>query len=39
LEALREALRKRKCTPAELSRLSVVCRVGALMRPYLEALA
>ena len=39
LEALREVLRKRKCTPAELSRLSVACRVGALMRPYLEALA
>jgi predicted transcriptional regulator of viral defense system len=39
IEALRDALRQRKATPAELSRYAAICRVQRTMRPYLEALA
>jgi predicted transcriptional regulator of viral defense system len=39
LEALREVLRDRKCTLDGLWRFANVCRVGQVMRPYLEALA
>lgn len=38
LEALRECLRKRKCSPSELWEYAKVCRVANVMRPYLEAL-
>jgi len=38
LEALRECLRNRKVTTAELWRAAKVCRVANVMRPYLEAL-
>ena len=39
LEALREVLRTRQCTMDELWRYAAVCRVTAIMRPYMEALA
>ena len=39
LEALREALRERKCTMDELWRYAIVCRVSKVMRPYMEAMA
>jgi len=38
LEALREALSKRRATVDELWRAAQVCRVTRIMRPYLEAL-
>jgi predicted transcriptional regulator of viral defense system len=37
LEALRECLRFRKATPAEIWRFAQICRVSHVMRPYLEA--
>ncbi len=37
LEALKECVRKRKCTPADLWKYAKVCRVANVMRPYLEA--
>ncbi|HOX05020.1 MAG TPA: type IV toxin-antitoxin system AbiEi family antitoxin domain-containing protein [Planctomycetota bacterium] len=37
LEALREALRYRKCTADQLWEAAKVCRVLAVMRPYMEA--
>jgi predicted transcriptional regulator of viral defense system len=37
LEALREALRSRKCTADELWACARVCRVTEVMRPYMEA--
>lgn len=37
LEALREALRQRKCTAAEIWRYAKVCRTANVMRPYMEA--
>jgi predicted transcriptional regulator of viral defense system len=39
LEALRDAWRLRKGTADELWRFARVCRVGNVMRPYLEGLA
>ncbi|MFC1601053.1 hypothetical protein ACFL34_01725 [Candidatus Sumerlaeota bacterium] len=39
LEALREALRGRKCTKDEIWRYAKICRVANVMRPYREALA
>ena len=39
VEALREYLGKRGRSMAELQRAADVCRVGRIMRPYLEALA
>ena len=39
VEALREYLGKRGRSMAELQRAADVCRVGRVMRPYLEALA
>jgi len=39
LEALRDALRRRKCKMDALWRCAKVCRVTNVMRPYLEALA
>jgi predicted transcriptional regulator of viral defense system len=38
IEALRESLRSRKATVAELWRAAKICRVANVMRPYLEAL-
>ncbi len=39
LEALREGLRTKKCTQEQLWRYAKVCRVTAVMRPYLEAVS
>lgn len=39
VEALRDALKERKATRADLWRYAGICRVQPLMRPYLEALA
>ena len=38
LEALKECVRKRKATPADLWKYAKVCRVANVMRPYLEAI-
>ncbi len=38
VEALREALRERRTTPAVLMRYGKICRVENVMRPYLEAM-
>jgi predicted transcriptional regulator of viral defense system len=38
LEALRECWRERRCTMDELWRYAEICRVGRVMRPYLESL-
>jgi predicted transcriptional regulator of viral defense system len=39
LEALRECRRERKCSADELWRFAQICRVGNVMRPYLEAIS
>ncbi len=39
LEALREALRARRCTPGQVWECADRCGVGTVMRPYLEAMA
>ncbi|HOA61884.1 MAG: type IV toxin-antitoxin system AbiEi family antitoxin domain-containing protein [Verrucomicrobia bacterium] len=39
LEALRNCLRKQKCSMDELWRFAIVCRVETVIGPYLEALA
>lgn len=39
LEALRDCVRQRKATMDELWKAAQVCRVGNIMRPYLEAIA
>ena len=36
MEALREALRSRKTTRAEILKMAKVCRMDRVMRPYLE---
>ena len=38
LEALREAIRERRCTIDELWRYAKICRVAEVMRPYMEAI-
>jgi predicted transcriptional regulator of viral defense system len=38
LQALREAWRARRVTMQEIDRFARICRVGRVMRPYLEAL-
>jgi len=38
VEALRDCLRKRKATPADVFEMAKVNRVARVMRPYLEAL-
>jgi predicted transcriptional regulator of viral defense system len=38
LEALREVIRKRRCTTDELWRCTKICRVTKIMRPYMEAI-
>lgn len=39
LEAMREALRARRCTPAQIWEHATRCGVGSVIRPYLEAAA
>ncbi len=39
IEALKDALRQRKATRADLWRYAGICRVRPVMQPYLEALA
>lgn len=39
LEALRETLRQRRATANEIDAYARKCRVGTVMRPYLEAMA
>ncbi len=39
LEALRECLRQRQATPAQIWHYAQVCRARTIIRPYLEALA
>jgi len=39
VEALRDCLRKRKATPADIFEMEKVDRVARVMRPYLDALA
>ncbi|MFN7919671.1 MAG: hypothetical protein U0Q16_06220 [Bryobacteraceae bacterium] len=38
IEALRNCLRTRKATIAEINRYAEICRVARVMRPYLEAI-
>lgn len=37
IEALRDCREQRKCTPSELWEMAVACRIGSVMRPYIEA--
>ncbi|KPL09156.1 transcriptional regulator [candidate division BRC1 bacterium SM23_51] len=37
LEALRDCLRQRKCSNDDLWRYAKICRVGNVMKPYVEA--
>ena len=39
VEALRDCLGQRRCTPDDLFEYANVCRVSRVMRPYMEALA
>ena len=39
LEALRDCYRSRKCTMDDLWKYGKICRVGNIMKPYLESLA
>ena len=39
LEAMREVLRKRRCTPDAIARCATKCGVASVVRPYLEAMA
>ena len=39
IDALKQSLASRATTPAEIDRMARVCRVQAIIRPYLEALA
>lgn len=39
IEALRDCLRGKKCTQAQLWQYAKVCRVTEVMRPYLEAVS
>lgn len=38
IESLREGLAKRMFTPAELMRYAEICRVGRIVRPFLDAM-
>ena len=38
VEALRETLREKKATPAEIMKYAKICRVETVIRPYMEAL-
>lgn len=37
LEAMRECLRSRRASAAEIWRFAEICRVSRIMKPYLEA--
>jgi predicted transcriptional regulator of viral defense system len=39
LEALRDAVRRRKTTVSEIDRAAEVCRISSVIGPYLEALS
>ncbi len=39
IEALKDALKRRKATVDEIERYARICRVSRIIRPYLEALA
>jgi predicted transcriptional regulator of viral defense system len=39
IDALKQSLASRATTPAEIDRMARACRVQAIIRPYLEALA
>ena len=39
LEAMREVLRRRRCTPDAIARCATKCGVASVVRPYLEAMA
>ena len=39
LEALRDCWKQKKATMDELSRAAETCRMGNVMRPYLESIA
>ncbi len=39
IEALRDCLEQRKSSPAGLWELAQACRIGSVMRPYIEALS
>ncbi len=39
IEALRDCLQQRKASPGELWELAQACRIGSVMRPYIEALS
>jgi predicted transcriptional regulator of viral defense system len=39
IEALRDGLRSKKCTRAQLWQYAKICRVTKVMRPYLEAVS
>jgi predicted transcriptional regulator of viral defense system len=39
MEALRDCLDQRKSSPGELWELAQACRIGSVIRPYIEALA
>lgn len=39
VEALRETLRQRRATPGEIDEYARRCRVGTVVRPYLEAVS
>lgn len=38
ISAMREALRKRRCTPDEIVKLARSLRIGSVIKPYLEAM-
>lgn len=38
IEALRDCVNSKRCTPNELIKYAHICRVDKIMRPYLEAL-
>lgn len=38
IEALREAIRERRCSTDELWRYAKICRVAKIIRPYMEAI-
>jgi len=39
IEALKDCIRNRRCAIDELFHYAAICRVGRVMRPYIEALA
>ena len=38
LDALRQCLRERRCPKAELLKCAAACRIGSVIRPYVDAL-